>query len=44
LMPFLPEPLKDLNVGLVALLLNVAVTALVSIATRPGIVERPSAA
>ena len=36
LFPFLPDPLKDLNVGLVALLLNIVVTALVSVLTRSG--------
>ena len=44
LLPFLPEALKDLNVGLVALLLNVVVTALVSIATRPSAVKLSSPA
>jgi len=44
LLPFLPDALKDLNVGLVALLLNVVVTALVSIATRPNVVEQSSPA
>ncbi len=34
LFPFLPDPLKDLNVGLVALVLNVVVTAVVSALTR----------
>jgi len=44
LFPFLPDPLKDLNVGLVALLLNIVVTAIVSAATRPaGVVGISSA-
>jgi SSS family solute:Na+ symporter len=34
LFPFLPQTLKDLNVGMVALLLNIAVTAVVSLLTQ----------
>jgi SSS family solute:Na+ symporter len=34
LFPFLPEPLKDLNVGIVALILNVIVLVLVTLFTR----------
>ncbi|MFD8779511.1 sodium:solute symporter [Streptomyces sp. NPDC059916] len=34
LLPYLPEPVKDLNVGIIALFLNVVVTLAVSAATR----------
>ncbi|WP_042301779.1 sodium:solute symporter family protein [Paraburkholderia kururiensis] len=35
LLPFLPDALKDINIGLLALALNVVVLALVSAATQP---------
>jgi SSS family solute:Na+ symporter len=35
LFPFLPAPLGDMNVGLTSLILNLAVTGVVSAATRP---------
>ncbi len=38
LFPMLPGPVQDLNIGVVALALNVAVAALVSVATRRGAV------
>lgn len=44
LFPFLPDSLQDLNVGLVALLLNVCVTALVSALTQRAAAALPSRA
>ena len=44
LFPFLPEQLKDINVGMAALLLNVAVTLVVSAATRHSVVGSSSPA
>jgi SSS family solute:Na+ symporter len=38
LAPFLPAQLQDINVGFVALILNVVVTGIVSLATRPAAV------
>ncbi|MGA2550236.1 MAG: sodium:solute symporter [Burkholderiaceae bacterium] len=35
LFPFLPDTLQDLNVGMVALLVNIAITAVVSAVTQP---------
>jgi SSS family solute:Na+ symporter len=35
LLPFLPDSLKDVNIGFVALTLNVIVLAVVSAVTRP---------
>jgi SSS family solute:Na+ symporter len=35
LFPFLPEALRDVNAGLIALVLNIAVTGAVSAATQP---------
>jgi SSS family solute:Na+ symporter len=34
LFPFLPEALRDLNIGVVALMLNVVTLAIVSVVTR----------
>lgn len=42
LFPFLPQMLQDLNVGMVALLLNVVVTAVVSLLTQQGASVSPS--
>jgi solute:Na+ symporter, SSS family len=41
LLPFLPTVLSDINVGFVGLALNVIVTALVSMATRPATLPAP---
>jgi SSS family solute:Na+ symporter len=40
-MPFLPVEWNDINVGFVALALNVIVTAVVSLATRPAAATAP---
>ncbi len=42
LLPGAPEAVKDLNVGIVALIVNVAVFALVTLATRGRTVSRPA--
>jgi SSS family solute:Na+ symporter len=34
LLPWLPQQLKDFNVGIIALIVNVVVLAIVSVATR----------
>ncbi|MFH8572418.1 hypothetical protein [Streptomyces sp. NPDC017993] len=44
LLPFLPESVKDLNVGIIALLLNAVVTLAVSSATREPAHRKPSVA
>ncbi|WP_407555237.1 sodium:solute symporter [Streptomyces sp. Pv4-95] len=44
LLPFLPQAVKDLNVGIIALVLNVAVTLAVSAATRKKTLPAPSVA
>jgi SSS family solute:Na+ symporter len=41
LMPFLPVEMNDINVGFVALTLNVIVTAVVSASTRPAVAPAP---
>jgi SSS family solute:Na+ symporter len=43
LMPFLPDALKDVNIGLLALAVNVVVFILVSAVTQPRSVERSHA-
>ncbi len=35
LLPFLPGPLQDLNIGIAALVINLVVTAVVSAVTQP---------
>ena len=42
LFPFLPVPLQDLNVGIVALVLNIVALAVVSAATRGSVAARPA--
>ena len=44
LLPFLPGGMNDINVGFVALALNVIVTAAVSAATKPAAAAKPSPA
>ncbi len=44
LFPFLPESLQDLNVGMVALVINLCVTAIVSALTQQGLTRAPSRA
>ena len=42
ILPFLPDALQDLNVGFVALIVNLGVMALVSLVTRKAPVLAPS--